>query len=164
MNSELIKVQNEVYDKCSLQISDYNTEPESKEYHACQFKLNGMGIISRTAKITPKKIGQFVTFWKRNRNGTIEPFYKSDSFDFYVVNVRNENLYGQFVFPKSELIKKGIISTDKKEGKRAIRVYPSWDNPKSKQAEITQKWQLNYFYEIKNSTDLKRVTALYNQK
>lgn len=27
----------------------------------------------------------------------------------------------------------------------AIRVYPSWDNPTSKQAIATQKWQSEYF-------------------
>lgn len=161
MNSTLIKIKHEIYDKCSLRVSDYKIELESKAYDACQFKLNGMDIISRNAKITPKKAGQFVTFWKRNGTGAIEPFFETDCFDFYIVNVRNENQYGQFVFPKSEFIKKEIISTHNKEGKRAIRVYPSWDIPKNKQAEKTQKWQLNYFYDLKDQTDLKRVTELY---
>ncbi len=76
------------------------------------------------------------------------------------MNVRNENEFGQFVFPKYVLIKKGIISTENKEGKRAFRVYPKWDVTKNKQAERTQKWQLNYFYEINNSTDLKKVLGL----
>lgn len=30
----------------------------------------------------------------------------------------------------------------------AIRVYPSWDKPVSKQAIKTQSWQLEYFIEL----------------
>lgn len=105
-----------------------------------------------------------MTFWKRNENKIIEPFSEKDPIDFYIVNVRNENEFGQFVFPKSVLIKKGIISTGKKEGKRGFRVYPKWDMAKNKQAELTQKWQLNYFYEINSSTNLKEVVELYAGK
>ncbi len=134
---------------------------ESREYDACQFELNGLKIISRNAKITPKKVGQFVTFWKRIENGPIEPFNVTDRIDFYVVNVQDENKFGQFVFPKSVLIKKGIISTKKKEGKRAFRVYPNWDMVKNKQVERTQKWQLDFFYQIDDSLDFNRVVELY---
>ncbi len=161
MDNNLNQIKTKVYDKCSFEISDFKFEPESKEYDASRFELSGRNILSRNAKITPKKVGQFVTFWKRNRYGIIEPFSESDRIDFYVVNVRIENEFGQFVFPKSVLIKKGIISTQKKEGKRAFRVYPKWDVVKNKQAEQTQKWQLNYFYEINNSIDLKKVSELY---
>ena len=59
------------------------------------------------------------------------------------------------------LIKRGIISTNKKDGKRAFRVYPKWDFPKNRQAEKTQKWQLENFYEVDNSTDLNKVVELY---
>ncbi|WP_350287219.1 MepB family protein [uncultured Croceitalea sp.] len=164
MDSNLNQIKTEVYDKCSLDISEFETESESKEYNACRFELNGRNILSRNAKITPRKVGQFVTFWKRNGNGAIEPFDDSDRIDFYTVNVRTEKKFGQFVFPKSVLIKKGIISTKKKEGKRGFRVYPKWDVVKSKQAERTQKWQLDYFYEINDSTDLKKVSELYEMK
>jgi len=161
MTIELLEIKKEVYDKCELQISEFEYESESTEYIACSFKLNGLNIICRSAKITQKKTGQFVTFWKRNVNGPIEPFYETDNIDFYVVNVRNKNKLGQFVFPKSMLIKNGIISTDKKEGKRAFRVYPPWDIVQNKQAERTQKWQLNYFYETGKFTDYKKVKELY---
>lgn len=164
MDKNLNQIKTEIYDKCSLEISDFIIETESKEYDACRYQLNGLNILNRNAKITPKKVGQFVTFWKRNENGPIEPFDENDQIDFYTVNVRTENEFGQFVFPKSVLIKKGIISTEKKEGKRAFRVYPNWDIAKNKQAERTQKWQLNYFYQINSSTDLQKVTELYNGK
>ena len=157
MNSKVL----EIYKKCAFEITNLIVDPESNEYNGCVFKLNKLHIISRKAKITPTKIGQFVTFWKRHKSGVIEPFQETDSIDFYVVNVEFKNLIGQFVFPKSVLIKKGIISTKHKEGKRAFRVYPVWDKPQSKQAALTQKWQLNYFYQINNSTDLTNVLKLY---
>ena len=163
MDENLNQIKTEIYDKCSFEISDFKLEPESREYDACRFDLDGRKIICRNAKITPKKVGQFVTFWKRNENGPIEPFEENDKIDFYVVNVRTENGFGQFVFPKSVLIGKGIISSGKKEGKRAFRVYPSWDIAKNKQAERTQNWQLSYFYEIGEMTDFKKVNDLYNQ-
>lgn len=163
MDKNLGQIRTEIYDKCSLEISDFQPEPESKEYDACRFILDGRKILCRNAKITPKKAGQFVTFWKRNGNGPIEPFNETDELDFYVVNVRTENEFGQFVFPKSVLIKKGIISTDSKEGKRAFRVYPSWDIAKNNQAKRNQNWQLNYFYEIGKMTDFEKVVGLYNE-
>lgn len=161
MDNNLNQINTEVYKKCDLKISDFQLEPESKAYNACRFKLNGLQIICRNAKITPKKIGQFVTCWKRNGNGSIEPFEENDPINFYVVIVRTEKEFGQFVFPKSVLINKGIISTHKKEGKRAFRVYPKWNIAKNKQAEQAQKWQLDYFYEINTSTDYNKAIALF---
>ena len=151
-----------VYENLDLKISKFELELESKEYTASRFEINGKRIICRNAKITPKKVGQFVTFWKRIDNGPIEPFSDSDEFSFYVVNVRCEDKFGQFVFPKSVLIKRGIISTESREGKRGFRVYPAWDVTESGQAKRTQKWQLDYFYEIDGITvDLERVSGLY---
>ncbi|GAA0739223.1 MepB family protein [Gaetbulibacter jejuensis] len=164
LNKDFNQIKAEVYDKCLLEISDFKIESESKEYNACTFKLNELNIISRTSKITPKKVGQFVTFWKRNKKGQIEPFDENDQIDFFVVNVRAKNKFGQFVFPKSVLIKHGIISTLNKEGKRAFRIYTTWDTIKNKQAKETQKWQMNYFYHINCFTDIKKVNILYNKK
>jgi hypothetical protein len=161
MDSNLNRIRVEVYDKCGLNLSNFQIENESKEYDASRFELNERIIISRSSKITPKKVGQFVTFWKRNTNDKIEPFEETERIDFFVVNVRTEKQFGQFVFPKSVLIKKGILSTTKKDGKRAFRVYPNWDIAKNEQAKRTQKWQLDYFYEINDEIDLKKVVELY---
>lgn len=163
MNNQLKLIKIAIYDKCELHISNFRKEIESKEYDACRFELNGLNIISRSAKVTPKKVGQFVTFWKRNQDGIIEPLEETDLFDFYIITVKTETQLGQFVFPKSILIKKGIISTDKKEGKRGFRVYPVWDKTTSKQAEKTQKWQLTFFYKIDEQIDLNKVIELYHQ-
>lgn len=161
MNSILDSINTEVYKKCGLKISDFTPEPEGLEYDACQFKLGTLKIINRTAKITPKKAGQFVTFWKRNKQGITAPFSKDEGFDFYVVNVSKHNLTGQFVFPKSILIQKEIVATGRKDGKRGFRVYPIWDVASNVQAKKTQQWQLGYFYIIKDVIDLKRVKELY---
>ena len=162
MDTILSLVKTEVYDKCSLEMSEYEPELESKEYDACRFKIGGKKVISRTAKITPKKVGQFVTFWKRNGDGVIEPFSESEAIDFYSVTVRAEDRLGQFVFPRTILKEKGIISTEGKDGKRGFRVYPGWDKTASAQAARTQNWQLKYFYEIGEMTQFGKVIELYN--
>jgi len=151
----------EVYDSCNLIISQVTVESEGKEYDACRFKLNELNIVSRRAKITPKKVGQFVTFWKRNENGITEPFDENDTIDFYAVTVESNDQLGQFVFPRAILTQKGIISTKKKDGKRGFRVYPKWDTPTSKQAQRTQVWQLDYFYVVDQTTDLSNIKKLF---
>jgi len=161
MDSNLNQIKTQIYTSCAFELSDLELELESKDYAACRFNLSGRRILSRTAKITPKKVGQFVTFWKRSPKGPITPFEASDPIDFYAVNVRTEQAFGQFVFPKSVLIQKGILSTTKKEGKRGFRVYPTWDLATSQQAKRTQQWQLDYFYTINDSTDLQNVIQLY---
>ena len=56
------------------------------------------------------------------------------------------------------IVMKPMIEGMKKEGKRGFRVYPNWDTVGSKQAEATQKWQLNYFYEINKNFALKKIS------
>jgi len=107
-------------------------------------------------------VGQFVTFWKRNTNGITEPFSEKDLFHYYIIHVKKGNRKGQFVFPKPILIAHGIISTEKNVGKRGFRVYPIWDRTTNKQAEKTQKWQLDYFLEIDSTPDLKKIAELYD--
>ena len=159
------------YKENSLQVSSFLIEPEGENYKASNFTINSKKCIYRTAKTTPKKTGHFVTFWKRNANGITAPFHTNDVFDFYVVTVRSKNKYtlrqaqgtlfsykiGQFIFPKSVLLQKNIISTNQKEGKRGFRVYPSWDIPKNKQAKNTQKWQLNYFFDMDTTPNIKEI-------
>ncbi|MEQ1722257.1 MAG: MepB family protein [Pseudobdellovibrio sp.] len=101
--------------------------------------------IYREAKITPTKNGQFVTVWKRNSKGLTAPYDTSNKIDFYIITVKTKTKSGQFTFPKEVLIKQGIMSVKGKGGKRGLRVYPPWDKPQSKQAEKTQRWQLDYF-------------------
>lgn len=148
---DISMAQEQLYKPCGFEITDLRVEKESAEYDAHTFKLNKLSIIYRASKITPTKVGQFVTIWKRNSQGITEPFHISDDIDFIVISVRNGNHFGQFIFPKSVLIDKGIISSSKKEGKRGIRVYAPWDKTENKQAIKTQKWQTDYFISINNN-------------
>lgn len=145
MNNLLSKINEAIYIPNRLILEALQKEKESQEYGACKFEINGLKIISRNAKITPKKAGQFVTSWKRSTDGITQPFEESDPFDLLVINVQLDQQLGQFVFPKSILKEKGILSTSKKDGKRGFRVYPSWDQPLSKQAIKTQAWQIQFF-------------------
>jgi hypothetical protein len=136
---------------------------ESTNYGACSFELNNYKIQYRVANITPTKIGQFVAIWKRNNNGITAPFDVADSLDFMIISVRDSGSFGQFIFPKSVLVSKGIISKNEKGGKRGIRVYAPWDiTTENKQAIKTQDWQANYFVEIKENfqIDLEKVKRI----
>jgi len=87
MGDNFQQIKTGIYDPCSSIISNFKLEVESSAYNACHYILNEKSIICRIAKIIPKKNWQFVTFWKRNSEGIIEPFYKTDQIDYYVVNV-----------------------------------------------------------------------------
>lgn len=153
-----------VYDICGFECSEPQPEKESQEYDAFDFKIGESQIKFRSAKITPTKTGQFVTLWKRNTNNIIEPFDYKDDIDFVIVSVQKEDLLGQFIFPKEILLKKGVFTSETKEGIRATRVYPPWDETTSKQAQKTQKWQLDYFLSVSDKTDLNRAKHLLDKK
>lgn len=161
--SILAETQKLIFTPCGFELTNPIAEKESAAYSAYTFKLNHLKILFRTAKTTPSKIGQFVTLWKRIDKGPIQPYDLSDDFDFMIINTRTENHFGQFVFPKSVLSEQGILTKDLREGKRAIRVYPPWDKPNSKQALKTQKWQSYYFLDIPfdQPLNLNRAKLLY---
>jgi hypothetical protein len=104
----------------------------------------------RLGKITPTKNGQFATLWKRSAKGPIAPYDSTDQIDLVVIVTKTKVRCGLFIFTKDILIKQGIFSVKGKGGKRALRVYPVWDKPESKQAEKTQKWQLDFFLDLSN--------------
>lgn len=159
----LLQVKELVYDVCNFEFSNLVMDSESQEYQACVCKLNTFEVVHRFSKITPTKTGQFVTIWKRNDKGITAPFDVVDTFDFIVITSKCEEKLGQFVFPKSVLLEKGIISNNNASGKRGIRVYPPWDIPSSKQAIKTQNWQIPYFYLIENNSfDVESVKRLFN--
>lgn len=165
VHKDFIAAKKLVYDLCNMTTSEPVMEIESAEYGGFVFTLNGFNVRFRVAKITPTKIGQFVTLWKRSACGPIQPFDASDSVDFFVISVRSNKNFGQFVFPKSILCEKNVFSINSKGGKRAIRVYPPWDKTTSKQAQKTQEWQLKYFLAIPEddtSIDESRVKMLYH--
>ena len=164
--STLLETKTLIFDSCGFELTNPILEKESADYGAYQFELNALKILFRVAKTTPTKVGQFVTLWKRIAKGPIQPFDLSDNIDFFIINTQSGDHFGQFIFPKSVLSQQGILTTDLKEGKRAIRVYPPWDITGNKQAQKTQKWQLDYFLEIPldKPIDLNRARFLYSQE
>jgi len=162
INPDLLLAQKLAYGPSNLIFKELAMESESREYGACTFEINNKIVKFRTAKITPTKIGQFVTFWKRIGSGPIMPFDLKDPIDLFVVSVRHANHFGQFVFPKLVLYEKGFISKEGIGGKRAMRVYPPWDITDSNQAKKTQAWQLQYFFEIPaNYIDTAKIKNLF---
>ncbi|WP_291134708.1 MepB family protein [Flavobacterium sp. UBA7663] len=151
-----------LYNECGFQFQNLIWNPESTNYGACSFELNNYKIQFRVANITPTKIGQFVAIWKRNSEGITAPFDVADSLDFMIISVRDSENFGQFIFPKSVLVAKGIVSQNGKGGKRGIRVYAPWDKPENKQAIQTQAWQVLYFIEIKENSliDLEKIKRI----
>ena len=155
-----------VFNPCDLTYSEPIIEAQSAEYGAYTFKLNSTNIRFRVAKITPTKVGQFVTLWKRIGNGPIQPYDMEDSIELFIIATLQDDKFGQFIFPKSILCKYDIVSKDSKGGKRAIRVYPPWDITTNKQAKKTQAWQLEYFLDVPSNEpiNLCRVQTLYSVK
>jgi hypothetical protein len=154
----------QVLEISGLKHSEPEKEVESSDYEAYSFKVNNKQVRYRHAKITPNKLGQFVTIWKRVGKNPIQPYDSSDNVELLLVTVKYKENYGCFVFPKSELCRQGVFSMNGKGGKRAIRVYPPWDKPQSKQAQKTQNWQLAFFAEIpeNKSIDVKKFKSLFS--
>ncbi|MCR8656413.1 MepB family protein [Paenibacillus endoradicis] len=162
-HGDLIEAIERIYVTPKLQCTQLQPELHNAEYGSYHVKLNSLNIRFRVAKITPTKVGQFVTIWERDENGIIQPYDISEAIDYYVICAREGNNFGQFVFPSSVLRDKNILSDQGVGGKRAIRIYPPWDAPTSRQAQNTQKWQLLYFLDmsIHIPVDNERIHKLY---
>lgn len=162
--TELKKIENLLFKEVNLKISNVIEDKESQEYFGYNFQTEKLNFKFRKAKITPKKVGQFVTLWKRNSQNITEPFNETDEFDFYIIVTQEIEKFGFFLFPKNELIKRNILSTKLKEGKRGFRVYPSWTKTENKQAEKTQSWQAEFFIDFtKNDNKTsQKLSAILN--
>jgi hypothetical protein len=160
--SKLDHIDNSVFKLCGLELSKVEVELESQNYSAHRFQLNGRNVVFRTAKITPTKIGQFVTIWKRNKSGITVPFDISDNVDLYIIATRKANNFGLFIFPKSILYEFKVLSGNASDGKRGMRVYPAWDMPTSKQALKSKDWQAKYFLDLseEKKTDMETAKRL----
>lgn len=159
---EIEQINNSIFKLCGFELSNLIPETESQEYFACNFQLNEINVKFRKAKITPKKVGQFVTLWIRNENGITEPFNISDDFEFYIIATQLENKLGIFIFPKTVLHQNKILSDKITDGKRGFRVYPPWDITTNDQAKKTQIGQTKNFLDISNDNtiDIKKAIEL----
>jgi hypothetical protein len=165
LHPDFIVAQKLIYQPAGLVCSHIAQEAESADYGAYTFQLGNQRILFRVAKITPTKIGQFVTVWKRIGNGPIMPYDLADPIDLFVISVRSGQHFGQFVFPKAVLHAHGVVSQAGNGGKRALRIYPPWGVPTSKQAQQSQVWQLTYFVAIdaQHGVDIMVIQKLYLQ-
>ncbi len=127
----------------------------SSSYFASVFDVSGKGRIEfRIGRLTPKKHGHFVAFWKRSDGGSTIPFDTADNFDFFMICLSLDILEdvidsrGYFFIPKKALVEHGVISADGVGGKRGFRLYAPWIVVNSAQARATQLWQKNYFFDL----------------
>ncbi|WP_309073966.1 MepB family protein [Paenarthrobacter sp.] len=120
-------------------------EAENHEYGAAVASLGQEQIRFRVGKLTPAKVGLFVAAWRRAEDGSTEPFPAEDGADLLVITVREGPRAGYFAFPKSALVKHGIMSVNGTGGKRGFRVYPPWSGVSNRQAARTQQWQCGFF-------------------
>ncbi|MCK0472370.1 MepB family protein [Halalkalibacter sp. APA_J-10(15)] len=151
----LTYVNKHFYEPNHFVIKTIREEVQNSDYGAGVFQLNSKSVRFRVAKKTPTKIGQFVAFWEKDKNHKNQAFSYEKATDLLVINTfTSKNILGQFVFPKVVLVKQNILKTTTTKGKMAIRVYPSWEKPTSKQAVETQKWQLEYFFEMNHTNHL----------
>lgn len=130
-----------------LQETFTGSEPdlEASEYKGFVITTKSGQLIFRLAKVTPKKVGQFVTLWKRNNDKITQPFDFTEPYTHYIIAIEEEQKRGYFLFSKQVLLEKGILSSTIKEGKRGFRIYPPWSETSNAQAKKTQAWQINYF-------------------
>lgn len=160
----LAYLNDKIYEPNNLRITATQEEKQNFKYCAGTFELFSKKVRFRVAKETPKKVGQFVTIWEKDTNNVNQPYSYDGSPDLFVITTfKNNNEFGQFIFPKNILLKQGILSSDNTKGKMAMRVYPSWDRPTNKQAVNTQKWQLQYFVDLRslNQDTKNRLVDLY---
>ncbi|MEU7316422.1 MepB family protein [Streptomyces sp. NPDC007083] len=164
VHADLLAAKRLVYDPNGFTCSQPVAEAEGAEYGAHALTVDGLSVRFRAAKITPTKVGQFVTVWKRSAEGPIQPFDIGDPIDLIVVSCRDGHHFGQFVFPRDVLGERGILARGGVEGKRAFRVYPPWVTTTARQARSTQAWQVNHFLHIPEDrpADSARARALYH--
>ena len=74
MTEIIQKFEDFVLKSMNLSISKLEKDAECDEYIGYNFNVKEFSIKFRKAKITPKKVGQFVTLWKRNTAKQTEPF------------------------------------------------------------------------------------------
>ena len=164
MIKELNKIESLFIKNYGQKITNLTIENECDEYFGFNFQIEKLNFKFRKSKITPKKVGQFVTLWKRNSEKQTEPFNETDNFDFFIFVSEQDEKFGFFIFSKKILIEKNILSTQIKEGKRGFRRYPTWVKTENKQAEKSQSWQTEYFIDLKNNeqNNIEKLKSILN--
>lgn len=145
----------------NLTIQKLTLEPQNAAYEGACFQLKGQRYRSRLAKLTPKKAGYFVVFWEKDANADNQPYDFATSPDQLIISVIDGHRKGQFIFPKSVLLAKGILSGPHGAGKMASRVYPSWVKDLNPSVQGTKRWQAPYFIDLSAEIDRRVLHLLY---
>ncbi|WIK98424.1 MepB family protein [Bacillus bombysepticus] len=163
-NDTIRDLNNIVYKPTNLMITNLKEEKQNAEYAGCLFHLNNKTIRFRKSKVTPNKIGQFVSFWEKDENMRNRAFSYEAAPDLLVITCIADNKLGQFIFPKEILLKEKILRTQSQTGKMAMRIYPVWDTTVSNQAKRSQTWQLHYFVDLSdiNNLPIDKLLNLYS--
>ena len=143
-------------------IQAVTVDAEASDYAGLQFGYGKGTFIFRQAKITPKKAGAFVTFWKRDAQQQTVPYQDSDDFDYYMILIQEGEQLGLFLFPKQVLIAQKYVSSAHREGKRGFRIYPPALQNLNTQASKTQRWQSAYYYDL-HTDDRLHVAKVFAQ-
>lgn len=154
-----------IYKPNHLLLKSVQEEKQNAKYGAGIFQLSSKTVRFRVANTTSTKTGQFVAFWEKDENNKNQPYSYEEAPDLLVITTfKSDYEFGQFVFPKEVLLNQHILKSNSTKGKMAIRVYPGWDVPTSKQAMKTQEWQLPYFVDLSNSNNApkEKMTKLFS--
>lgn len=161
--SGLALVVRDLFEPLGLVVVSETAEPDNAEYGgtlvgvvAQDFEAGATGagetpgteVRVRSGKITPTKVGLFVTHWRRTADGTTGPYGVHDSADTLLVTAAEDGPHparGIFVFDRASLVAHGIVERDGHGGKRGFRVYPPWSLTAPGQAARTQRWQVEHF-------------------
>lgn len=165
MIEDLSRIETVILTSFGATIQNFEKDKECNDYFGYNFQIDGKEVKYRKARITPKKVGQFVTLWKRNSDGQTAPYELTDKPEFYLVAAAKDEQFGFFIFPKKVLADKQILSAETRSGKRGFRIYPDWDVPQNQQAEKAQKWQIEFFINLTGSNmgDLQKFGAIFGR-
>ena len=152
LHHDLVLLQTNFCTQAGLNFSQPVIEKESSEYSGYSFHINSALIQFRVGKITPIKVGFFVTFYKRLSTGNIAPYAVEDNIDYFIISVRESSTQGFFIFPKHILLKYNIISKNNLGGKNGFRLYTPSNVTTNTQAKKTQQWQKEYFFTTANTS------------
>ena len=164
MIQELNTLEKFIFDANGGGLVNIEEDEECRDYAGYNFQIGSHHVKFRKAKLTPKKIGQFVTLWKRNLTGQTVPFDMEDEFNYYIIMASDAHRKGLFVFPKEILVSMGILSSFNSAGKRGFRIYPEWDIPVSSQSLSTKKWQNKYFIDLNKVQETREQLQLLLQQ
>ncbi|MDI9896769.1 MepB family protein [Rhodococcus sp. IEGM 1381] len=117
------------------------------EYCGLVAQLHGERWRVRTARVTPRKPGLFLAFWRRGADGTTEPFRSTDQ-DGLLVLIDTDGHRAGFRFTAEQLDRLGITASPAHLGKRGFRVYPTWCTGLNPQARRTQQQHAEAFFEV----------------